>query len=78
MSQLGKKIIIIDIENPNLTFRAWIWNRYYKYFLNDQGQYFLDRKKMKSLLGACFPKEQITINVISTIKGNYLMAIINQ
>ena len=75
---LGKKILIVDIEDPmRSTFLAKLWNKYYVYFLKDQGGYFLNRKKMRKLLSKCFLKEEFSIKSIVTVKGNYFISIIN-
>ncbi len=74
---LGRKILIIDIEDPrNSTILAKIWNKYYVYFLRDQGGYFLNKEKFKKLLSRCFLASEFVIKDISTIKGNYLLAVI--
>lgn len=74
---LGKKILIVDIEDPtSSTFLAKIWNKYYVYFLKDQGGYFLKQEKLANLLNQVFLKNEYAIEKIKTIKGNYLLVIV--
>ncbi len=57
---------------------AKIWNKYYVYFLKDQGGYFLNKNKLINLLKQQFLESEFAIENIKTIKGNYLLVVINQ
>lgn len=77
LKNLGKKILIVDIENPKQsTFLSWLWNKYYVYFLKDQGGNFMNKQKLANLLNIIFSEEEFLIKDIPTIKGNYLLVVI--
>ncbi len=73
LKAIAKEIIIVDIEDPtNSTFLAWLWNRYYVWFLKDQGHHFVSRSRLKKMIDAVFPHSSNHIHTIKTVKGNYL------
>lgn len=77
--QLGKTIIIVDIEDPHsTTWRSWLWNKYYIYFLGDQGDHFLDRIRFRKIIEMVFNGDYCHFGIIPTIKGDYLLAVIGR
>ncbi len=76
----GKKLIIIEIENPlKYSFSSFIWNFYYRKFLKDDGVNFIDHDDFHNLLKKLknrTPSMKIFHVSLKTIKGNYLFAII--
>ncbi len=76
----GKKIIIIEIENPlKYSFSSFIWNFYYRKFLKDDGVNFIDDDDFHKLLNKVknkIPSTKIFHVSLKTIKGNYLIALI--
>ena len=73
----GKKIIIIEIENPlKYSFSSFIWNFYYRKFLKDDGINFIDDNDFHKLLNKVknkIPSMKIFHASLKTIKGNYLI-----
>ncbi len=76
----GKRILIVEIANPlKSLLRSYTWNFYYRKFLKDNGNNFLDYSRFKSFLQIFNePHIKISIGSIKTIKGNYLIACIEQ
>lgn len=73
---LGRKFIVIDIINPKLNFLAKLWNKYYIWMLDDQGDYFLNFDQFKKIFNLYFAKSKMEFSKIQTIKGPYMMAVI--
>lgn len=69
--------IIIDIVDPKLNPLANIWNKYYVVFLADQGDYFINYEQFKKIIDLYFPEYKINYSIIWTIKGPYMMAIVD-
>ncbi|MBI2600349.1 methyltransferase domain-containing protein [Candidatus Daviesbacteria bacterium] len=79
LKRLGKRIIIMDIENPKLTLLANAWNYYYVNFLKDHGGLFLSFHQFKSIMEIGFKNtKKIQVSKIKTVKGYYMMAVIDQ
>jgi len=76
LKTVGKKFIIIDIIDPKLNLLAKIWNKYYVWMLNDQGDYFINFDQFKRIFKLYFPNIKIEFNKIWTIKGPYTMAVV--
>ena len=47
LKKLGKRIIIMDVENPKLHLLSKLWNNYYIRFLDDQGGSFISFDQFK-------------------------------
>lgn len=77
LKQVGKKFIIIDIIDPKLNLLARLWNKYYVLFLDDQGDYFINYEQFKKIFKLYFSDSKIEFSKIWTIKGPYMMAVIN-
>jgi 2-polyprenyl-3-methyl-5-hydroxy-6-metoxy-1,4-benzoquinol methylase len=73
ISRLGKRVVIMDIDNPRKYWLARLWNNYYRYFLRDQGNFFIDYKKFKKYILMVFPKARV--ERIHTVKGYYMLAV---
>jgi len=77
LKNVGSKIILIDIENPlKSTLWAKIWHEYYVRFLGDRGRYFLTRDEFEKVISHIFENAIITFDVVSTLKGNYMCAVV--
>jgi ubiquinone/menaquinone biosynthesis C-methylase UbiE/ADP-ribose pyrophosphatase YjhB (NUDIX family) len=76
LKSVGKKFIIIDIIDPKLNILARMWNKYYILFLDDQGDYFIDYEQFKKILKLYFSDSKIEFSKIWTIKGPYMMAVV--
>jgi len=77
LRRLGKKIVIMDIENPNENLIAKLWNIYYIKFLDDKGGHFVNYSKFKEIVNNYFRStHKMEFKRIKTIKGNYMMATI--
>lgn len=78
LKRLGKKIIIMDIENPKLSRLARLWNAYYVFMLKDQGGFFIDYSQFCRVLQVVFADRHFETKKVKTIKGNYMLAVISK
>jgi len=79
LKNLGKRIIIMDIENPRKTFLARLWNNYYVKILKDHGGFFIDFSQFKKIMELYYHQARhIQCSTIRTIKGVYMLAVIDQ
>ena len=76
LKRLGKKIVIMDVEDPKLTARARAWNAYYVFMLKDQGGFFINYDQFKQVLQTVYKGMSIRTRKVSTIKGNYMLAVV--
>jgi len=75
--QQGKRIIIIDVEDPRRERLAKIFHWYYVHLRGDQGHHFLNYDQFKKLFSLIKPKGSCCrIEKIKSIKGTYLLAVI--
>ena len=65
----------MDIDNPRKYWLARFWNNYYRYFLKDQGNFFIDYVTFCKYIHEIAPSTKI--KQIHTIKGNYMLAVID-
>jgi len=74
----GKRILIIEIENPlKNNILSYLWNFYYKHFLKDNGTNFLNHKYFMNLISKSFNTPICCrFSSIDTMKGIYMMAAI--
>ena len=78
LKNISKQLIIIDIDDPcNSSILAKTWNRYYRYFLGDQGGCFLSFLNFKKLIAEKISNVKYKTGIIKTIKGSYFFASIN-
>ncbi|OGE23226.1 hypothetical protein A2688_00675 [Candidatus Daviesbacteria bacterium RIFCSPHIGHO2_01_FULL_38_8] len=78
LKQLGKRIIILDIEDPKRSLLASLWNNYYVHILKDQGGLFMSFDQFQDLINLFYSDSKKTLKKIRTIKGSYMLAIIDQ
>ncbi|MDE1849091.1 MAG: class I SAM-dependent methyltransferase [Nanoarchaeota archaeon] len=78
ISTLSNALVIIDPEKPETTILGKIWNAYYRRFLLDQGEEFIDFETFKKSITQHFPGAQVSMRKIRTIKGNFMAAFINK
>lgn len=78
LKNLGKRIIIMDIENPRKTFLARLWNNYYVKILHDHGGFFMNFNQFKEIISLFYDGAQFNCSRIQTIKGRYMLAVIDQ
>lgn len=73
---VGDKILIIEIENPlKYSLGSYIWNFYYKRFLQDNCKNSLTCEDFKNLIISCINHSiKFYFGSVKTIKGNYLFA----
>ena len=76
----GKRILIIEIENPlRNNLLSYLWNFYYKHFLKDNGTNFLNRKFFMNLITKSLNSSiRCRFSSIDTVKGTYMMAAIEK
>ncbi|KKP81205.1 MAG: hypothetical protein UR81_C0004G0007 [Candidatus Levybacteria bacterium GW2011_GWB1_35_5] len=73
-----KRIIIMDIENPNNSFLSKAWNTYYKIIMKDHGDLFISFNQFREILKIAFPNSaSIYSKRILTIKGYYMLGVID-
>ena len=72
--KLGRKIVIMDIDNPRKYWLARWWNNYYRYFLKDQGNFFIEYERFCQYILDIAPNAKL--KRIKTIKGWYMLAVI--
>lgn len=77
LKSVAKKFIIIDIIDPKLNLLARLWNKYYIWMLDDQGDYFINYEQFNKIFNLYFPDRKIKFSKIWTVKGPYMMAVIN-
>lgn len=86
LKTLSKRLIIVDIENPKKGSRsARLMNRYYERFYgdgDDHDHHFFTRDKFRKLVELAFndvkdADKHIKFDSIETLKGNYMIAIID-
>lgn len=79
LKQYGKRIIIVDIENPKNNIIAKIWNKYYITILKDHGGLFISFSQFKDIINLFFAQEaKIQFKRVATIKGYYMISVIDQ
>lgn len=78
IKDFGSRLILVDIENPRKSsFRAKLWNDYYRCFLGDLGNYFLTQEEFQNALSCVYEGKKFAFDTVSTIKGNYMFAIVD-
>ena len=68
---------MIDIIDPKLNLLAKLWNKYYVWMLDDQGDYFINFEQFKQIFKLYFAESKIEFSKIQTVKGPYMMAVVN-
>lgn len=76
LEKQANNVIIIDPCDPRKTFLGRFWNNYYRWFLLDQGDRFLNMETFKRDIRDSFPDREIAFKKIWTIKGPFMMAVI--
>ncbi len=77
LKSVGKKFVVIDIIDPKLNLLAKLWNKYYVWMLDDQGDYFINFEQFKKVFKLYYPSSKIDFSKIWTIKGPYMMAVVD-
>ena len=74
IKSVSREILIIDPDDPKKSsFRAKIWNWYYRKILKDQGERFMHKELLTTTLDKYFRDARIELKTIKTIKGSYLL-----
>lgn len=77
MLRVGKKIVIYEIENPEVTggFPYYLNKYWYRGFLKDAGEEYLSFKDFKSIIQKNYKgKAKIKFSNFRNIQGNYMIA----
>ena len=75
LANRSKQLIVVDINDPTKTnLLSKLWNRYYVWFLDDQGNTFLDNNSFRSIIKSELPDKSLFFGEINTIKGIYMFA----
>lgn len=80
MIEVGKKVVIVEIENPEQTggLPRFIHRNWYVRFLHDVGDAYLDEADFKALIESAYKNYAIDYNVFSNIQGRYHIAVIEK
>lgn len=81
MYEISKKIIIVEIENPQLTggFAKWLNKNYFIGFLKDVGGAYLSEDDFKTIINNIFSnRAKITFSKFENIMGKYFISIIEK
>jgi len=73
-----ERMVIMDVENPALQWRARQWNAYYRRMLKDQGGFFMDYAQFSRIMQFMFDDYSIDVKKVKTIKGDYMLATIDK
>ncbi len=57
---------------------AKLWNMYYIWMLDDQGDYFINYSQFCKIMKLYFSDSKLECSKIWTVKGPYMMAVVNQ
>ena len=76
LEKQANNVVIIDPCDPRKTFLGRFWNNYYRSFLLDQGDRFLDLEEFKKCIQKSFSDREIAYKKIWTIKGPFMVATI--
>jgi len=77
LQRLGKRVVIMDVEDPRKHWLSRLWNAYYAFLLKDQGGFFISFQQFKQALREVFGGDVESIRKVKTIKGTYMLAIIH-
>ncbi len=79
VGSVARKIIVVDIEDPRRSRRGRLFNWYYTNVLGDAGasHHFLTPNTFRRLLEAAFGDRLGGIEMIETLKGRYMLGVIN-
>ena len=75
--RIGKKIVIYEIEDPQITGGLpYILNKYwYRGFLKDVGEQYLSYKQFKEIITSVYKdKAFVTFENFRNVQGNYMIA----
>jgi ubiquinone/menaquinone biosynthesis C-methylase UbiE len=78
LRDLGRKIVICDIEEPRRTRRGMLFNSYYEHFVGDgdQNNIFYDYPAFQRLIGNYFDDMSVKFQKIWTVRGDYMFAVL--
>lgn len=74
---VGKKVIIYEIEDPEITggFHKFLNKHYYRGFLKDVGEQYLSKQEFMELIKGAFSGiADITFSSFTNVQGNYMIA----
>lgn len=77
MLRVGKKIVVYEIENPEITggFPYYLNKYWYRGFLKDAGEEYLSFKNFKRIIQKTYKgKAKIEFSNFKNIQGNYMIA----
>jgi SAM-dependent methyltransferase len=78
LKRISRRIILIDIEDPKRSnFLSKLFNKYYNYLLGENQDLFLNYDEFRELIKKVFYDKKIKFEIINTIKGKYMMAVID-
>ena len=81
MFNISKKIIVVEIENPQLTggFATWLNKNYFIGFLKDVGGAYLSAEDFKTIINNIFSnRAEILFTEFENIMGKYFISVIEK
>lgn len=81
MFETSKKIIVVEIENPQLTggFAKWLNKNYFIGFLKDVGGAYLSGDDFKTIINNIFyNRAEITFTEFENVMGKYFISVIEK
>ena len=81
LTRIARKVVIVEVEDPNLRLVPRLINRYYQRFLGDAGKNFFSEEEFKSALDGTFNgRSDLTIcfSKFASLHANYLFAEIDR
>lgn len=79
LRSVSSRILLVDPEDPQKgSFKAKVWNWYYRILLKDQGEKFVTMEFFKDIIKEYFnDATEIKFKRVPTIKGNYMFGYID-
>ena len=74
LKRIGKRLIVVDIEDPQKRLHAKVFNWYYTKIHGDQGHNFYSEDQFHRLMKLIYPDAEIAFDRVGTVKGLYMFA----
>ena len=81
MEKIAKRIVIVEIENPDIVggFAKFLNKYWYMKFLKDVGGAYLSERQFKMIINDVFAdKYNIDFKIFENIMGKYMISIIER
>lgn len=80
MIEVGKKVVIVEIEDPEQTggLPRFIHRNWYVRFLHDVGDAYLNERDFKTLVESAYEDYNVEYTVFNNIQGRYHIAVVEK